>query len=532
MSNGYRAGWLGKCAVLALCVAGLPAAVAQQPPVAVPLPAVLAPVPAHPDEAAAAETARRYQMLLPGYRWQLSSALDRDGKPYSWFSLGKQAPVLEFMREDAASSSTASLQVYSQLCQRQVDGRLTLRRFQVQGADPQRDVAWELTLRRAAHERVPALTCQQAAYRTELRLVQMLSGGHALRMRVDQTKNDRPQLEVQDGFGGVLRFEGRALGEADRLQLKAPELLLQVKETPAPCRVTWLPGERCLRFREVLLGTAGADGAQISDWTDTVLGVDRYSHVAGSEVMLRVKRYGKATAGADDLPAYRAERLLWTRGADLGPDTMPAVAGVTAASVLDPDAAMFFPALQVRFVSRDRSLTAAAFAHLYYGNWLQRELGPARLDAGSGFPSIEAMTEVAEYLALRRQLHALAQADASAAGALSPVDVRKQGHRDFLGRYPLHLNALEDLATGEGAAAVEDPDVRFMFDGLLDAILATGDGAACDSAYVVTTSADIGVVLRRLSLPRRPDEDLRQGAGCVRAGAGQAVKYFLALDLQ
>lgn len=532
MSRECGAGWWGWCVALALCAAGLPAATAQERSAAVSMPAALAPVPAHPDEALARETARRYQALLPGYRWQLISALDRDGKPYTWFSLGKDAPAFEFTREEASSSAEASLLVHSQLCQRQVDGRLTLRRYQVQGADSQRDVAWELRLRREAYERTPALTCQEPAYRSELHLVQLLSDGHALRMRVDQAKRDRPQLEVQDGFGGELRFEGRALAEADRLQLQAPELLLQIKEAAAPCKVTWLPGARCLLFREVSLGAVGAESATVSDWNDTVLAVDRYTHVAGTEVMLRVKRYGKTTAGSADLPAYRAERLLWMRGPDVAPNMMPSVAGVTAASVLDPDASTFLPALRARFVSRDRSLTATEFTHLYYGNWLQRALAPGRIDAMSAFPGAEAMEEAVDYLALRRQLHALAQAGTSPADVLKQADAREQGYREFLGSYPLHLNALEDLAKGEGAAGVGEPDVLFVFNGLLNAVLATGDGASCESAYMLTTSADIGVVLRQLSLPRDPKADLKQGDQCVRTGSGQTVKYFTALDIR
>jgi hypothetical protein len=516
---------------LALCAAGLPAAAAQERSAAVPIPAS-APVPAHPDEALARATARRYQALLPGYRWQLISALDRDGKPYPWFSLGKDAPVFEFTREEASLSAEASLLVHSQLCQRQVDGRLTLRRYQVQGTDSQRDVAWELRLRRASHERRPALTCQEPAYRSELRLEELLSDGHAMRMRVEQAKRDRPLLEVQDRFGGELRFEGRALAEADRLQLQAPELLLQIKEAAAPCKVTWLPGARCLLFRVVSLGAVGAGSATVSDWNDTVLAVDRYTHVAGTEVMLRVKRYGKTTAGSADLPAYRAERLLWMRGPGVAPNMMPSVAGVTAASVLDPDAATFLPTMRARFVSRDRSLTATEFTHLYYGNWLQRALAPGRIDAMSAFPGAEAMEEAVDYLALRRQLHALAQAGTSPADVLKQADAREQGYREFLGSYPLHLNALEDLAKGEGAAGVGEPDVLFVFNGLLNAVLATGDGASCETAYMLTTSADIGVVLRQLSLPRDPKANLKQGDQCVRTGSGQTVKYFTALDMR
>ena len=201
----------GICVAIALAAVALPAlAIGQQP---ASMPAALAPPPTHPDESAARQTALRYQQLLPLYRWRLLTAVDKDGMPRTWFGEGADAPQLQFGVEEKGPSAEPSLLVHSELCKRQVDGKVVLRRYQVQGADSQREVAWQLNLHRQPHERAPALTCQKPAYTAEQRLLQMLSGGHALRMRVEQAKQDRPQLELGDAFGGVLRFEGTALAQ-------------------------------------------------------------------------------------------------------------------------------------------------------------------------------------------------------------------------------------------------------------------------------------------------------------------------------
>ncbi|MEN5208903.1 DUF4919 domain-containing protein [Stenotrophomonas terrae] len=474
----------------------------------VPPPAALVPVPAHPDEAAARQTARRYQQLLADYRWQLMSAKDREGNPRTWFASGTGVPGLEFSKEEKDAAAEPSLLLHSQLCQRQVDGWLVLRRYQVQGADPQREVAWQLTLRGDAYMRRPPLTCRTSPYNAEQRLLQMLSGGHALRMRIDQPNKGGPQLEVDDGFGGLLRFQGTLLAENQRHHLQGVETLLQVKETAAPCASTWSPGERCLLFREVRLDAAGEAA---SAWNDTVLAVDRYTHVAGTDVMLRVRPYGKANAGPNALRAYRAQHLLWTRG-----EAMPTVAGVSAAAVLEPEQPTFFPKLLLRFAARDRSLAGKDFTHLYYGNWLQQVLGPRRAGA-SELAGGEELAALESYLELRGQVATLDKADSSSA-------VRQQRYRDFLVSHPMHLNALEDLA-GAG-----DADARFAFEGLLQAIKSSGDGQACESPWIVTSSADIGVLLRHLKLERDHAADRTLGDGCVRVGAEADARYFLVLD--
>jgi len=86
------------------------------------------------------------------------------------------------------------------------------------------------------------------------------------------------------------------------------------------------------------------------------------------------------------------------------------------------------------------------------------------------------------------------------------------------------LNALEDLA------ASGDADVRFVFDGLLQAIKASGDGMSCNSPWIVTSAGDIGVVFRQLALERDYDADRSLGEGCLRVGADPDVRHFFMLD--
>ncbi|WP_296246909.1 DUF4919 domain-containing protein [uncultured Stenotrophomonas sp.] len=503
----------GFCAAIALAAVALPAlAIGQQP---ASMPAAPAPPPTHPDESAARQTAQRYQQLLPLYRWRLLTAVDKDGMPRAWFGEGADAPQLQFGVEDKSPSAEPSLLLHSELCKRQVDGEVVLRRYQVQGADPQREVAWQLNLRRLPHERTPALTCQKPAYTAELRLLQMLSGGHALRMRVEPAKKDRPQLELGDAFGGVLRFEGTALVQGARYGLQGAERLLQIKEASAACANSWLPGNRCLLFREVALD---GRGNAASDWNGDVLAVDGYKHSAGTDVMLLVRRYGST---GDDLAApmsYRAERQLWERGATAGPEMMASVAGVRADAVLEPEQATFYPKLLARFIGRDRGLAGTEFAHLYYGAWLQRNLGPKPAEGTSPFKGADELAAVEGYLELRRKVAASDEAGGSAGARL-------QLYQDFLGRYPLHLNALESLA-GDDAA------VRFGFDGLLQAIMASGDGNSCQSPWIVTSSADIGVVFRHLALDRDYAMDRKEGEACLRVGSGEDGKYFLVLGSQ
>lgn len=500
----------GICAAIALAAVALPAlAIGQQP---VSMPAALAPPPAHPDESAARQTAQRYQQLLPLYRWRLLAAVDKDGMPRTWFGEGADAPQLQFGVVEKGSSAEPSLLVYSELCKRQVDGEVVLRRYQVQGADSQREVAWQLNLHRQPHERAPALTCQNPAYTAELRLLQMLSGGHALRMRVEQAKKDRPQLELGDAFGGVLRFEGTPLAQGARYGLQGAERLLQITEASAACANSWLPGNRCLLFREVALD--GRENAA-SDWNGDVLAVDGYKHNAGTDVMLLVRRYGST----DDVHAapmsYRAERQLWARGDAAGPGMMASVAGVRADAVLEPEQATFYPKLLARFIGRDRSLAGTEFAHLYYGAWLQRKLGPKPTEGTSPFTGADELAAVEGYLELRRKVAALD-------GAGDSAGARLQLYQEFLGRYPLHLNALESLAG-------DDEGVRFGFDGLLQAIMASGDGNSCQSPWIVTASGDIGVVFRHLALDRDYAMDRKEDDGCLRAGSGKDERYFLVL---
>ncbi len=511
MSGKFICG-LRACIALAFAAAAGPVLASQQ--AAVLPPAELIPVPAHPDEAVARQTAQRYQQLLAGYRWQLLSANDKDGKPRTWFGSGDEAPRLEFSAEQKHASAEPSLLLYSQLCQRQVNGGLVLRRYQVQGADPQREVAWQLTLREDAYVRKPALTCQKTPYTAELRFLHMLSDGHALRMRIDQPKKGGPQLEIGDAYGGMLLFEGTQLADDQRHAVQGAERLLQVKETAAACASTWLPGERCLLFREVRLDGANASA---SAWADSVLAVDRYTHVAGTEVMLRVTPYGKSKAATEDPVSYRAERLLWARGDAAGADMMPTIAGVTAAAVLEPEQAMFYPQLLRRFTGRDRSFAPAEFSHLYYGHWLRQALGPRQVGAEGLFSGSEELAAIESYLELRSQLAALDKNGGSAT-------VRLQLYRGFLAQHPLHLNALEDLA------ASGDADVRFVFEGLLQAIKASGDGVSCQSPWIVTSAGDIGVVFRQLALERDYDADRSLDEGCLRVGTEPDARYFLVLD--
>ena len=496
--------------VIALAVLALPAlAIGQQP---ASMPAALAPPPTHPDESAARQTAQRYQQLLPLYRWRLLTAVDKEGMPRTWFGEGADAPQLQFSAEEKSPSAEPSLLVHSELCKRQVDGEVVLRRYQVQGADSQREVAWQLSLRRQPHERASALTCQKPAYTAELRLLQMLSGGHALRMRVEQAKKDRPQLELGDAFGGVLRFEGTALAQDAHYGVQGAERLLQIKETSAGCANTWLPGNRCLLFREVALD--GRENAA-SDWNDDVLAVDGYTHSAGTDVMLLVRRYGSTNDGPVAPMSYRAGRQLWARGDAAGPDMMAIVAGVRADAVLEPEQATFHPKLLARFIARDKGLGANEFAHLYYGAWLRRELGPTPAEASSPFNGADELAAAEGYLELRSQLVALGEAG-------GPAGARMQLYQDFLRRYPLHLHALESLAD-------DDADVRFGFDGLLQAIIASGDGDSCQTPWIVTASGDIGVVFRHLALDRDHALDRKTDDGCLRVGSGKDEKYFLVL---
>lgn len=503
----------GICVAIAVAAVALPALATGQQPAS--MPAALAPPPTHPDESAARQTAQRYQQLLPLYRWRLFAAVDKDGMPRTWFGEGADAPQLQFDVEDKSPSAEPSLLVHSELCKRQVDGEVVLRRYQVQGADSQREVAWQLNLRRQPHERAPALTCQKPAYTAEQRLLQMLSGGHALRMRVDQAKKNRPQLELGDAFGGALRFEGTPLAQGARYGLQGAERLLQIKEASAGCATTWLPGDRCLLFREVALD-GRADAA--FEWMGNVLAVDRYTHVSGTDAMLLVRRYERAGASPTAPLAYRAERLLWTRGDAVGPEMMASVAGVRADAVLEPEQATFYPKLLARFIGRDRGLGDSEFTNLYYGEWLQRELGPKPVGGSSSFPGADELAAVEGYLQLRRQVAGLERAGGSAGARL-------QLYQDFLGRHPLHLNALEDLAG-------DDADVRFGFDGLLQAIMASGDGKSCQSPWIVPSSGDIGVVFRHLALDRDYAMDRRMDDGCLRVGSGKDETYFLVLGSQ
>lgn len=503
----------GICAAIALAAVALPAlAIGQQ---SASMPAALAPPPAQPDESAARQTAQHYQQLLPLYRWRLLAAVDKDGMPRTWFGEGADAPQLQFGVEETGPSAEPSLLVHSELCKRQVDGEVVLRRYQVQGADSQREVAWQLNLHRQPHERAPALTCQKPAYTAEQRLLQMLSGGHALRMRVDQAKQDRPQLELGDAFGGVLRFEGTPLAQGARYGLQGAERLLQIKEASAACANSWLPGNRCLLFREVALD--GRENAA-SDWNGDVLAVDGYKHNAGTDVMLLVRRYGSTGDGHAAPMSYRAGRQLWVRGEAAGPDMMASVAGVRADAVLEPEQATFYPKLLARFIGRDRGLAGTEFAHLYYGAWLHRKLGPKPAEGTSPFTGADELIAAEAYLELRRQLAALD-------GAGDSAGARLQLYQDFLGRYPLHLNALESLAGDDGG-------VRFGFDGLLQAIMASGDGNSCQSPWIVTASGDIGVVFRHLALDRDYALDRKEDDGCLRVGSGKDERYFLVLGSQ